>query len=55
MCTAINNFVPVFYVTTFPKFKFEACEESKPENTGVFEDLDFEQQRRSWTLETNTI
>ncbi len=32
------------------KFKFKACEKSKPDNTQVFEDLDFEQQRRSWTL-----
>ncbi len=32
------------------KFKFKACEKFKPQNTNVFEDLDFEQQRRSWTL-----
>ena len=32
------------------KVKFKACEKFKPQNTNVFEGLDFEQQRRSWTL-----
>jgi len=36
------------------KFKFEACEKFKSQYSQVIEDLDFEQQRRSWTLETNT-
>ena len=43
-CLSINSSVCSI------KFKFEACEKSKPQNTWVFEDLDFKQQRRSWTL-----
>ncbi len=35
-------------------FKVKACENFKPQYTGVFEDLKFSQQRRDWTLWTNT-
>ena len=32
------------------KFESKACENFKPQNTSVFEDLKFEQQRRYRTL-----
>lgn len=32
------------------QFKFGACKKFKLQNACVYEDLDFEKQRRSWTV-----
>jgi hypothetical protein len=36
------------------KFKFGTCEKFKAKHNKVFDDLDFEQQRKSRNLQTST-